>query len=138
DPRNPTCRWRKPYARRDPAPSCARGSPYRRQRDPWFAWTAACGRRRKFLAVPPLRFGRAVAECRLAALGARRSSLCPRAGMGGRAPGMAVAGPFAVDGLRIETIARQQIGTRPDRDIRARRTLGRRRRARRHPRPDDA
>ena len=36
---------------------------------------------------------------RLAPLGARRSSLCARAGMGGRAHGLDLARPFAVDGV---------------------------------------
>ena len=101
DHSNPTCRWRKPNARRIAAAPRARGPPHRRQRDPRPAWPAPRRRRRKLLAIPPLRFRRAVAERRLAALGARRSSLCPRAGMGGRPHRVAVAGPLAVDGVRL-------------------------------------
>ena len=60
--------------------------------DPRPARTAARRIGRKFLAVPPLRVGRAVAERRLAALRPRRSSLCPRAGMGGRVPELSNTG----------------------------------------------
>src|SRR5215469_15308982 len=73
------------------------------------------GARREFLAVPPIHVGRAGLARRLAPLGARRSSLCARAGMGGRAHRVDLARPFAVDGVRIEGRARQQAGTVADR-----------------------
>ena len=51
--------------------------------------------------VSPLRLGRTRDTGRLAALGARRSSLRARAGMGGRAHGMDLAGPFAIHAFRL-------------------------------------
>ena len=89
---------------------------------------------REFLAIPPLCFRRARCARRLAALGARRSSLCARTGMGGRAYGMDLARPFAVDALCLAAGPRHQALPHAGRRARARRGLGRRRRARRHSR----
>ena len=96
------------------------------------------GAGREFLAVPPLRLRRAVAERRLAPLGARRSSLRARAA-NGRPRTRCGCGRTARRRWRSPpTLAqRQQAGTRADRDVRARRTAGRGRRARRHSRPDE-
>ena len=91
--------------------------------------------RGEFLAVPPLRLRRAGFPRRLAALGARRSSLCARAGMGGRAYGLDLARSFAVDGVRLAAGARHQAVPRAGRGAGARRSSGRRRRARRDSRP---
>ena len=123
-----------PDARRHHAAAHPRGAPGRGHHDPWPARPAARRRRREFLAIPPLRLGRAVAERRLAALGARRSSLCPRAGMGGRAHGVAVAGPLAVHAVLVVSRARHQARPRPGGRFRARRGAGRGRRAHRHSR----
>ncbi len=72
---------------------------------------------------------------RLAALGARRSSLCARAGMGSRAYGVDVARPLAVDGVRLPARSGDQVRPRADHRVRARGNSGRRRRTRRHSRP---
>ena len=137
DAGSPARRRRKPHARRVVAAPDAGSPPHRRQRDPRPARPPPRRRRRKLLAVSPLRLRRAVAECRLAPLGARRSSLRPRAGMGGRAHRLAVAGPLRLDGLRVQGRARQQAGARADRHLRAGRTAGRRRRTRRRARADE-
>ena len=50
---------------------------------------------RRFVSGEPSR------QCRLAALGARRSSLCARARMGSLAHDLAVAGSLAVDGVPL-------------------------------------
>ena len=55
--------------------------------------------RRELLAVPPLRHRRGRAAHRLAPLGPRRPSLRARARMGGRAHGLALDRPLALDGL---------------------------------------
>src|SRR6185437_11587546 len=78
----------------------------RLDRDPRPARAPPRRLRREFLAVPPLRLRRARAERRLAPLGARRPSLCPRARMGSLAHGVDLAGPLAVDGVRLEDCAR--------------------------------
>ena len=80
---------------------------------------------------------RAGAQRRLAALGARRSSLCARARMGSLAHGLALARPFAVDGLRLRAGYRvEQARTRAGRRLRAGRSAGAGRRAGRHSRLD--
>ena len=63
------------------------------------AWTPPRRLGREFLAIPAFQFGRSGQARRLAALGARRSSLCARAGMGSRAYGVDLARPFALDGV---------------------------------------
>ena len=64
--------------------------------------------RREFLAIPPLHVRRAGVAGRLAALGARRSSLCARAGMGSRAHGVDLARPLAVDEFRLAAGSRHR------------------------------
>ena len=91
------------------------GAQDRRHRDPRPAWPPARRLRREFLAVPPLRLRRGGAPHRLAPLGARRPSLCARAGMGGRAHGLDLARPFAVDGVRLAARAREQARPRAGR-----------------------
>ena len=93
---------------------------------------------RELLAIPPLRLRRAGAERRLAPLGARRSSLCARARVGSLAHGLDLAGPLAVDGVRLGLAHRQQARPCAGRRLRAGRSAGARRRARRHSRPDAA
>ena len=93
---------RRPLARRSHAAAHPGSAPHRRDRDPRPARPPARGLGREFLAVPPLRFRRAGAARRLAPLGARRPSLCARAGMGGRAYGLDLARPLAFDGLRLQ------------------------------------
>ena len=94
------------------------------------------GTGREFLAVPPLRVGRAGRARRLAPLGARRPSLCARAGMGSRAHGVDLAGPLALDGVRLAARLGDQARPRAGGRVRARRGAGRGRRARRHSGPD--
>src|SRR5437667_462001 len=78
----------------------------------------------KFLAVSPLFIGRAGAPGRLAALRPRRTPLCARAGMGGRAYGMAVAGSLAVDAVHLAARAGIQARSMSGRRLRARRNSG--------------
>ena len=73
---------------------------------------------------------------RLAPLGARRPSLCARAGMGSRAHGVDLAGPLALDGVRLAAGLGDQARPRAGDRVRARRGAGRGRRARRHSGPD--
>ena len=94
--------------------------------------------RREFLAIPPLHVRRAGVAGRLAALGARRSSLCARAGMGGRAYGVDLARPLAVDEFRLAAGSRLETFPHAGHRAGARRGSGRGRRARRHSRPDAA
>ena len=63
--------------------------------------------------------GEAGAPRRLAPLGARRPSLCARAGMGGRAHGMDLAGPFALHGVRFAARRREQARPHAGRRLRA-------------------
>ncbi len=77
------------------------GAPRRRHRHPRPARPPPRRAGRELLAVPPLRLRRAGAPRRLAPLRARRASLCARAGMGGRAHGLDLARPLALDGVRL-------------------------------------
>ena len=108
----------------------------RRHRHPRPAWPQARRLGRELLAVPPLRLRRGSPPHRLAALGARRPSLCARAGMGGRAHDLDLARPFAVDGVHLAARARDQARPHADHRVRAGRNPGRGRRARRPARPD--
>ncbi len=56
--------------------------------------------------------------------------------MGGRAHGLDLAGPLALDGVRLAAGAREQARPRAGDRVRACRSAGRSRRARRHSRPD--
>ena len=102
------------------------------------------GRRRagpgeNFWQYPPLRFRRAGAPRRLAPLGARRPSLCARAGMGSRAHGLAVARPLALDGCSLAAWRRNPSSTAALVVAFAlAEVLVAGRRARRHSRPDAA
>ena len=82
--------------------------------------------------------GRGCQARRLAALRARRSSLCARTGMGSRAYGVDLAGPFALDGVRFAAGVGNETRPRADHRLCAGRDHGRRRRTRRHSRPDAA
>ena len=86
--------------RHDAAPDPG-GAPGRRHHHPRPARPPPRRHRRELLAVPPLRLRRGGAPHRLAALGARRQSLCARARMGGRAHGVDLARPLAVDAVRL-------------------------------------
>ena len=101
-------RRRRALARADDAAPDPGGAPRRRDRDPRPARPPPRRAGREFLAVPPLHLRRAGAARRLAPLGARRSSLCARAGMGGRAHGLDLARPLALDGVRLDAGARHQ------------------------------
>ena len=129
---------RRPHARRDAAAADSGGAQDRRHRHPRPARPPALGLRREFLAVPPLRLRRGGPPHRLAPLGARRPSLCARAGMGGRAHDLALARPLAVDGVLVAARPREQARPHADHRLCARRNPGRGRRARRHARPDAA
>ena len=59
--------------------------------------------------------GEPAAPRRLAPLGARRPSLCARAGMGSRAHGLDLAGPLALDGVRLAAGAGDQARPRAGR-----------------------
>ena len=127
-----------PHARRVDAAADPGSAPRRRHRHPRPARPPARRIGREFLAVPPLHLRRAGAPHRLAALGARRPSLCARARMGSRAHHLALAGPLALDGVRLGAGRREQARPRAGRRLRARRSAGAGRRARRHSRPDAA
>src|SRR5438128_2015348 len=94
--------------------------------------------RGKFLAVPPLPLGRAGAPRRLAPLRPRRASLCARAGMGGGAYGLAVAGSLPFHAVSLAARRRLQARSMSGRRLCARRNSRRGGRARRHTRPDAA
>ena len=120
-------------ARRHHAAADPRGAPRRRHRHPWAARPPPRRPGGEFLAVPPLRVGRAGAAGRLAPLRARRPSLCARAGMGSRAYGVDLARPLALHGVRLAAGGGDQARPRAGRRLRARRGPGRGRRAHRHP-----
>ena len=82
--------------------------------------------------------GEAAQARRLAALRARRSSLCARAGMGSRAHGVDLARPFALDGVRLAARLGNETRSRADHRVCAGRDHGRRRRTCRHSRIDAA
>ena len=130
---------RRPRARCGHAAAHPGIAPHRRDRHPRPAWPQARRLRREFLAVPPLRVRRGSAPHRLAPLRARRRSLCARAGMGGRAHGLDLAGPFALDEILV---AHSRCESKLDRTLvialRAGRSAGRCRRAGRRSRPDAA
>ena len=76
--------------------------------------------------------GRAGASRRLAPLRARRPSLCARAGMGSRPYGLDLGRPLALDGLPLPRSRMEQARPRSGRGLRACRSPGAGRRARRH------
>ena len=135
---DPARQRRGPLAGGHAAASHPRGAPHRRHRHPRAARPQARRAGREFLAVPPLPVGRAGAPRRLAPLRARRTSLCARAGVGGRAYGVAVARSLALDGVHVAAGAGIQARSLPGRRLRARRGAGAGRRARRHAGPDAA
>ena len=130
----------RPHARRRHAAAHPGSAPGRRHRHSRPARPPPRRTGREFLAIPPLHVGRAVrSQRRLAALGARRSSLCARARMGSLAHDLDLARPFAVDGLRLRAGRRW---SKLERALVVAFALGRSagagRRARRHSRPDAA
>ena len=100
-PGGAACGRRRPDARRHHAAIDPGSAARRRHRHPRPARPPPRRTRREFLAIPPLRFRRAGVARRLAALGARRSSLRARTGMGSRTHGLDLARSLALDGVRF-------------------------------------
>src|SRR5208282_1484912 len=78
------------------------------------AWPKAFGHGREFLAVPSVHRRRGGAECRLAALGARRPALCAREGMGGGAGSLGLGRSFGIDELSLGRGLAVETRPRPD------------------------
>src|SRR6266568_4863743 len=84
------------------------GASRRRHRDPRPARPAPGRAGREFLAISTLRLRRAGAPRRLASFGARRSSLCSRARMGGGPHRVDLARPFALHAVCFAACLRYQ------------------------------